>query len=168
MATRRNALGSALLAALLLVPVARVLADVAATGTFDIDFALTPPNVPINGEITFDPGARTALGQSIDMSASVGDMTFEGTAFVNILSESATFTLGPSRTATSSSPRRGRGVVTTRAARAARALSPGASIRSPTLGTSSPTASSPSTGRRRPTADLRVARAAPSPSTPSR
>ena len=94
MARRRPQLGPALVAALLLLPAPRALADVAATGTFSIDLALTPPNVPFTGTITFDAEARTALGRSIDMSTAVGNMTFEGDAVVDIAAESATFDLG--------------------------------------------------------------------------
>lgn len=84
----------ALAVALLLMSVARALADVAATGTFGIQLNGLPPNVPFSGDITFDPGAHTALGRSVDMAADVGDMTFEGDAVVNVAQRSATFDLG--------------------------------------------------------------------------
>jgi hypothetical protein len=81
------------LAVMLLLPGARARADVAATGTFDIAVSLTPPNVPFDGEISFDTGSRTALGATVDMAGDVGDMTFEGDAVVDVNAESATFSL---------------------------------------------------------------------------
>lgn len=95
MTPRRPGLAFPLVALLTLVPSPRVLADVAATGTFDIVLGVggPPPNVPFDGDITFDAGARTVLGQSVDIASDVGDMTFEGDAVVNVMQESATFDL---------------------------------------------------------------------------
>ena len=93
MAIRRGVLRPALLALLLFLPGPRVFADVAAKGTFDIQLALAPPNVPFTGNISFDPETQTALGRSIDMDTDVGDMTYQGTAAVDLVNESATFNL---------------------------------------------------------------------------
>lgn len=87
-------LGPALLAALLLLPVQEIGADVAATGTFDIALSGIPPNVSFDGNISFDAGDRTVLGTTVNMATDVGAMTFEGDAVVSLVSESATFTLG--------------------------------------------------------------------------
>jgi hypothetical protein len=84
MARRHPHLAPALAAALLLLPATRVLADVAATGTFDIAVSGFPPTVTFNGSITFDPGERTT---------DVGDMSFDGDADVSLSSKSATFSL---------------------------------------------------------------------------
>jgi FlaG/FlaF family flagellin (archaellin) len=68
-------------------------ADVAATGTFDIQLAGSPPTVPVTGDITFDAGVRSALGWEVSMAADVGDMSFEGDAVVDAAQKSATFDL---------------------------------------------------------------------------
>ena len=57
---------------LLTVPTAR--ADVAGTGTFSINLALTPPNVPFDGDITFEDVTQSVLGASVNLATDVGDM----------------------------------------------------------------------------------------------
>jgi hypothetical protein len=81
------------LLAVFLLPAPAVRADVAGTGTFSIDLALTPPNVPFTGDISFDDVTQSVLGASVNLATGVGDMTFEGSAVVDINAESATFTL---------------------------------------------------------------------------
>lgn len=81
------------LLSLFLLPAPAARADVAGTGTFSIDLALTPPNVPFDGTITFDDATQSVLGASVNLATDVGDMTFEGTAVVDVNAESATFTL---------------------------------------------------------------------------
>jgi hypothetical protein len=76
-----------------LLSAARVSADVAATGSFDIDLSGAPPNVPFSGDISFDAGVRSALGWQVNMAADVGDMTFDGDAVVDAAARSATFDL---------------------------------------------------------------------------
>jgi hypothetical protein len=77
-----------------LFPASRASADVAATGSFDVSLTPAPPsNVTFDGDITFDPGPRTFLGATVDMSTAVGDMTFEGDGTVDVANESAAFTL---------------------------------------------------------------------------
>ena len=76
------------------LPVSRAVADIAATGSFDVSLTPAPPsNVTFDGDITFDPGPRTFLGSTVDMSTAAGDMTFEGDGVVDIANESAAFTL---------------------------------------------------------------------------
>src|SRR5262245_49919266 len=95
MLPRPAALALTLLAALpLALHVTRSRADVAATGTFGITLLPgAPPSVSFDGDITFDPGTRSALGAFVDMATDVGDMTFEGTGTVNVANESAAFDL---------------------------------------------------------------------------
>jgi hypothetical protein len=74
--------------------VTRSRADVAATGTFDVTvFPGVPPSISFDGDITFDPGVRSALGAFVDMATDVGDLTFEGDGTVNVANESAAFDL---------------------------------------------------------------------------
>jgi hypothetical protein len=80
-------------ALLVLVAASPVLADVAATGTFDIQLTGAPPNVTFDGDISFDAGVRSALGWDVNMAADVGDMTFAGDAVVDTVRKSATFDL---------------------------------------------------------------------------
>lgn len=78
---------------LILFAASQVLADVAATGTFDIQLSGAPPSVTFAGDISFDAGVRTALGWQVNMASDVGDMTYEGNAVVNAAEKSATFDL---------------------------------------------------------------------------
>jgi len=93
MATRRGVSGLALLLIALLLSAQAVRADIAATGSFNITLSGLPPTVPFSGDIFFDEGTRTALGSSVDMDTDVGDMSFAGTAAVDTVQESATFSL---------------------------------------------------------------------------
>jgi hypothetical protein len=93
MARRRPHLASALVVALSLLPAPRALADVAATGTFDISVGSLSDPVTFNGSITFEPGERTVLNQPVNMAEKVGDMSFNGMADVDFSSKNATFTL---------------------------------------------------------------------------
>lgn len=86
--------GLTALAVLLLSPVTPAGADVAATGSFDVSLTpVLPSNVSFDGVITFDAGARSVLGESVDMATTVGDMTFEGDGVVDVANESAAFGL---------------------------------------------------------------------------
>jgi hypothetical protein len=80
-------------ALLVLVAASRVLADVAATGTFDIQLSGAPPSVTLGGDISFDAGVREALGWQVNMAADVGDMTYAGNGVVDAAQKSATFDL---------------------------------------------------------------------------
>jgi len=75
-------------------------AEIAGTGTFDIgvNVGLT---TSFDGMIFFATGARTVLGQPVDLAADVGDMSYEGTAQVDLATRSASFALtaGPALTA---------------------------------------------------------------------
>lgn len=95
MSPRPAALALTLFAALLLaLHVTRSGADVAATGTFDITLRPgVPPSVSFDGDITFDPGAQSALGAFVDMATDVGEMTFEGDGVVDAANESLVFDL---------------------------------------------------------------------------
>jgi hypothetical protein len=72
-----------------------VQADVAATGSFTVGLAgfPVPPNIPFEGDITFDDLAAAPLGTSVNLGTSVGQMTFAGSAAVSDEPPSATFTL---------------------------------------------------------------------------
>jgi hypothetical protein len=78
---------------LILFAASHVLADVAATGTLDIQLSGAPASVTFDGDISFDAGVRTALGWQVNMAADVGDMTYEGDAVVDTAQKSATFDL---------------------------------------------------------------------------
>jgi hypothetical protein len=84
---------AALLSILVLVPASSVVADVAATGTFDVHLNGSPPDVPFGGSIAFHGGVRSALGWQVNMAADVGDMTFAGDAVVDAAQKTATFDL---------------------------------------------------------------------------
>lgn len=87
----------ALVAALVALLAGRAEADVAARGTFDISLNVGIPNTSFNGMLFFDTGTQTVLGTSVDLASDVGDMSYAGTAQVNLQSRSATFefTAGP-------------------------------------------------------------------------
>ena len=84
-----------LLLAVAVVPASQARADVAATGSFTVGLAgfPVPPNIPFEGDITFDPLAATPLGTPVNLGTSVGQMTFTGSAAVSEEPPSATFTL---------------------------------------------------------------------------
>jgi hypothetical protein len=66
-------------------------AEVAGTGTFDIDVDGFPPNVTFDGDITFDNTAHDVGGTSVNLGTGVGMMTYSGSAVVNTGTLSATF-----------------------------------------------------------------------------
>ena len=70
-------------------------ADVAATGSFTVGLGgiPVPPNVPFQGDLTFDSFDATPLGTPVNLGSSVGQMTFAGSAVVSEDPPSATFSL---------------------------------------------------------------------------
>jgi len=86
-------IASALLATILSLLARGAAADVAGTGTFTAGATTT-----FNGMIFFATGIRTVLGESVDLAADVGDMSYEGTIQADATSARATFAFdaGPS------------------------------------------------------------------------
>jgi hypothetical protein len=84
---------SALLATILSLLARVAAADVAATGQFSAGAAPT-----LDGMIFFATGIRTVLGDSVDLAADVGDMSYQGTIQADATSLRGTFVLeaGPS------------------------------------------------------------------------
>jgi hypothetical protein len=66
-------------------------AEIAGTGTFDIDVDGFPPSVTFDGNITFDNASFMVGGMSVNLGTSVGTMTYSGNATVNTAALSATF-----------------------------------------------------------------------------
>lgn len=62
----------------------RARADVAGTGTLELSVipGATAGTVALDGTLVFDPGARTALGRSVDLAASLGETLLAGEATV--------------------------------------------------------------------------------------
>ena len=83
----------ALLTALAFLLPARAFADVAATGMFDIVITPGIPNASFTGDIRFDSAARNVFGAQVNMATAVGDMTFDGNAVVDLVTERADFDL---------------------------------------------------------------------------
>jgi hypothetical protein len=84
---------SVLLATILSLLARGAIADIAATGTFNA--GATPT---LNGMIFFATDIRTVLGESVDLAADVGDMSYDGTIQGDAASARAVFSFeaGPS------------------------------------------------------------------------